>query len=59
MLRDAADHMANQGNPEAIAQRLLNAGIPEEEWPEPVRQAMRARAGQTAPGVPGALQLAR
>lgn len=39
LIQDAADHIAKGGNPEYIAQRLLQAGVPEQEWPEPLRRA--------------------
>lgn len=44
IIKDAADHMSAGGNPQAIAQRLLNAGIGEPEWPEAVRSKYRGTA---------------
>lgn len=49
---EAAAMMADGGNPQFIAQRLLNWGIGQDEWPEPVRRAYE----QTKPGAPAARQ---
>lgn len=46
VIRDAADHLAQQGNPEQIALRLMNAGVPEADWPEQLKQAVAARNAQ-------------
>lgn len=51
MLDDAANYMQQGGNPELIAQRLMNAGIAEKDWPEPVRSAMMQRRQAQAPGL--------
>lgn len=56
IINDAADHLAKQGNPDQIALRLMNAGIPENEWPEPLRHAVAAR---NAPQSQNGMQLAR
>jgi len=41
IIRDAADHIRAGGNPDYIAQRLLNAGIAEAEWPQELRGALK------------------
>ncbi|EHK57739.1 hypothetical protein MAXJ12_08449 [Mesorhizobium alhagi CCNWXJ12-2] len=41
IIADAADHMVNGGNAELVGQRLLQAGIPEDQWPPVVRQGMK------------------
>lgn len=45
VLADAADNIAKGGNPQTIAQQLMNAGIGVEEWPEPLRRAQKASPG--------------
>ena len=40
IIRDAAEHIRAGGNPDYIAQRLLNAGIAETEWPQELRGVM-------------------
>lgn len=51
MLNDAATYMQQGGNPEMIAMRLMNAGISEKDWPEPVRSALMTRRQTQAPGL--------
>lgn len=48
LIAEAADHIKKGGNPEAIAQRLLNAGVAREEWPATLRATI---AGGRAPGI--------
>lgn len=50
-INNAAAYMLQGGNPEYIAQQLLNAGVAEGEWPEPVRQAMQQKAQSGAIGL--------
>lgn len=45
MLQDAAAHMREGGNPEYIAQRLMNAGVPRNEWPDEMKPMMANPAG--------------
>lgn len=45
VLRDAADNIAKGGNPQTIAQQLMNAGIGPEEWPDAVRASQKASPG--------------
>ncbi|CAN7304373.1 hypothetical protein LJR231_001561 [Phyllobacterium sp. LjRoot231] len=50
MIADAADYMSQGGNPNAIAQRLVNAGISPEEWPTALKQAVqKARTADAEP----------
>lgn len=51
MIDDAANYAASGGNPEAIAQRLMSAGIAEQEWPQTVRSALAKRQSGQAPGL--------
>lgn len=48
-IADAADYMRRGGNPETIAMRLMNAGIAEKDWPEPVRSAIMKRRQTEGP----------
>ena len=43
IIADAANYAGNGGNPELIAQQLMNAGIAEQDWPQQVRTAMAKR----------------
>lgn len=52
MIKDAADYMVQGGNPNQIAQQLLNAGIRPEEWPLELQQAVQRAQAQQAPGLP-------
>jgi hypothetical protein len=46
-IADAARHMQEGGNPEYIAQRLINAGIPPAEWPVEIQRGLKAKQGAT------------
>lgn len=40
MIAEAADYMVKGGNPQYIAQQLMNAGIAEQEFPVQLRSAL-------------------
>jgi len=45
VLADAADNIAKGGNPQTIAQQLMNAGIGPDEWPDAVSASQKASPG--------------
>jgi len=52
MIADAADRMAQGGNPNAIAQALINAGISQDQWPPAIQNAVQRSQAQPGPGLP-------
>lgn len=49
LIQDAASHLAGGGNPEFIAQRLMNAGVAEKDWPTQLQAAYRKKPVGLAP----------
>ncbi|MRX32798.1 hypothetical protein [Aminobacter sp. MDW-2] len=51
VIAEAADHVVKGGNPELVGQRLMQAGIPQNEWPDQLKQAMVKRQQQPGFGL--------
>jgi hypothetical protein len=52
IIADAANYMAQGGNPELIAQSLVKAGIAPPEWPRSLQQALQSAQTRATPSLP-------